>query len=535
MQDSFDYIIVGGGSAGCCLAARLSEDTDVSVLLIEAGKPGNSLLINVPGLLSQTVPGKMYNWHYWTEPQKHLSGRKLFWPRGKALGGSSAINGMLYIRGHAKDYDQWSQLGATGWGYGDVLPYFIKSEGSEREADDFHGTDGPLHVCRATSDNKLNFAFIDAAQEAGYPFNDDFNGTSQDGFGYYDQTIKDGRRMSAAKAYITPALKRENLTVMTETQVATVELDNKTATGVKLVDGTLFNANLEVILSGGAINSPQILQLSGIGDKADLDKIGIETKHSLAAVGKNLQDHLDVQINYTCTEPITFYRWVKPHAALMELAKWFMKKPGVFSDSIAPSCGFVKSDPSLERPDIQYHLILGMAEEGHGLALPTEHGFGIHACQLRPESRGTITLKSANPLDDPIIEPNYLSAPEDIAVLRKAARIAMDIAEQKGLKSFIGKRVVPDETIDLSDDSALDAELIKHAETIYHPVGTCAMGNADNPMSVVDPQLKVIGISGLRVVDASVMPRLIGGNTNAPTIMIAEKAADMIKQDRSAK
>lgn len=534
-EKTFDYIIVGGGSAGCCLAARLSEDQEVSVLLLEAGNPGKSIFIDVPGFLSQLIPKKKYNWAYWTTKQKHLDNRTLYWPRGKTLGGSSAINAMLYIRGHAKDYDQWVQLGAKGWGYQDILPYFIKSENSERGGDDFHGENGPLGVSTFTSQNELNHAFVEAAMQTGYAFQEDFNAAEQEGVGYYDQTIVDGRRMSAAKAYLMPILDRKNLTIRTNAQVARVMLKSKKAIGVTLVDGEDIYAEQEVILSGGAINSPQILELSGIGDKEKLEAAGVCCLHHLPSVGENLQDHLDVYVTYKSKLPITLAKWLKPHHALPELIKWFAKRPSVLGDTIAPSGGFIKTNPALERPDVQLHLVLGIAGKPHGFSNPNEHGYGLHTCQLRPESRGSVHICSKDPLEKPDIDPAYLSAHEDRVALREACRLAINIMEQPAFTPYKKARVWPPESTNLNDDKALDAEIRKVAETIYHPVGTCKMGDVADPSSVVDPRLNVIGLENLRVVDASIMPRLIGGNTNAPSIMIAEKAADMIKKDRKEK
>lgn len=535
MQDSFDYIIVGGGSAGCCLAARLSEDADVTVLLVEAGPWKKGLLIDAPAMLSRTIPSRKFSWAYWTSPQKFLNGRKLYWPRGKVMGGSSAINAMLYVRGHPQDYDQWSQLGARGWSYDNVLPYFIKSEGSERDASTYHGTTGPLKVSRSTSVNPLNKAFIEAGEQMGYPFTDDFNGEGQEGFGLYDQTIKGGRRMSTAVTYLSSAIDRENLSVMTDALVSKVLLEGDQATGIELVCKGItktIKTTREVILSGGSINSPQILQLSGIGDPEDMKAADINCLHPLKGVGKNLQDHIDVTVAYECTQPITFYKWLKPHHAIGQLIKWWLKMPSVLGDTITPGGAFLKTDPALERSDLQLHMILGIADKPHGFAEPHQHGYGCHVCQLRPESRGFIRATSNNPSDLPMIEPNYLSAAEDRVTIRNGTRLVVKLMEQDALAPYRGKRVWPDESVDIADDDALDAAIRAVAETIYHPVGTCAMGPVSDPMSVVDDRLNVIGLKGLRVVDASIMPRLIGGNTNAPTIMIAEKAADMIKQDR---
>lgn len=532
---AFDYIVVGGGSAGCAMAARLSENPSNSVLLVEAGKKRGGLKVDVPGLLSEIVPPNPMNWNYWTEPQEHLNDRKLYWPRGKVMGGSSSINGMIYIRGHARDYDEWAQLGCTGWSYDDVLPYFIKSEGSSREADPLHGTAGPLKVSQRTSNNPLNKMFLDAGEQAGLPYTEDFNGEIQEGLGWYDQTIHQGRRQSTERSYLSKDVQnRANLTILAETQARRVVLDGKKASGIEVTqNGTIatISVNKEVILSGGAINSPQLLQLSGIGDPADIQAVGLTVHHELTAVGKNMQDHLDVLISAPLKEPISLVKYQAPHRGVWEFAKWFMKKPGVLSDVVLPVGAFLKTDKALERPDIQLHILLGMSDKPHGFEKAYEHGMGIHMCQLRPQSRGTIALSSDDPMEHAKIDPNYLSAQEDMNVVRKGIKLTRTLLQQPALANVIEGEREPFHGVDLNDDEAIDSIVRAHAETIYHPVGTCAMGPADRSTSVVDPSLKVIGIEGLRVVDASVMPRLIGGNTNAPTIMIAEKCADMIKRE----
>lgn len=535
MTKTYDYIVVGAGSAGCVMAARLSEDPSVSVLLLEAGKRDNSMTIHMPGLISKVVPPNKYNWAYWTEPQHKLGGRKLYWPRGKVLGGSSSINGLLYVRGHARDYDEWAQLGCKGWTFDDVLPYFKKSEGSDRADDEHHASDGPLLTTQHTSDSPLNIAFLNAASEMGLPFTDDFNGANQEGVGWYDQTIRDGRRQSAAKAFLSEALGRPNLTILTEAQARRVVMKGKQATGVKISrKGKVetWDAGREVILCGGAINSPQLLQLSGIGDPADIQSVGLPVVHELMGVGKNLQDHLDMTVYAHLKDPISYLRYKAPHRGIAEMVKWMLRKPGVLSDCVTPVGAFLKTDKALERPDIQFHIMLAMADEPHGFAEPTEHGFGIHVCQLRPHSRGTISLASSDPLDAARIDPNYLGEDEDLRVMREGVKTVRRLIHQPALWDLIEKEKDPWHGVDIDDDAATDDIVRDKAETIYHPVGTCAMGPAENKLSVVDPELKVIGTQGLRVVDASAMPRLIGGNTNAPTIMMAEKCADLVKASR---
>lgn len=536
-DQTFDFIVVGAGSAGCAIASRLSENANHSVLLIEAGKKDGSIKIDMPAMISKVVPPNDLNWNYWTEPQANLSGRKLFWPRGKVLGGSSAINGMLYVRGNARDYDEWAQLGCYGWSYDDVLPYFKKSEGSDRKPDDFHNDTGPLLTTQHTSEHPLNKAFLNAASEMDLPYSDDFNGAEQEGVGWYDQTIRGGRRQTAAQAYLRMAEKRPNLTIITGAQVRRIKLKGKRATGVSVSrkgKTETWSAAKEVILSGGAINSPQLLQLSGIGDPDDIMSVGLPLMHELGGVGKNMQDHLDVTMYAHLKDPISYMRYKAPHRAIVELSKWFLRRPGVMSDCVTPVGAFLKTDPALERPDIQFHIILAMASQPHGFADPTEHGFGIHMCQLRPHSRGTIGLASDNPLAPAKINPNYLAAPEDVRVMREGVKLVRTLMQQPALAAYIEKEATPWQEIDADDDAAIEQVIRAHAETIYHPVGTCAMGPRENSNSVVDPELKVIGISGLRVADASVMPRLIGGNTNAPTIMIAEKCADLIRNEHAA-
>jgi len=530
--NTFDYIIVGAGSAGCTIASRLSEDSNVSVLLLEAGGKDKSLQITVPAMITELVKPNPMNWSYWTEAQKNLNDRKLFWPRGKVLGGSSAINAMLYVRGHQRDYDEWAQLGCKGWAFDDVLPFFKKAEGSNRPADKYHGTDGPLLVEQHTSKQPVNDGFLQAAKEMGLPYTDDFNGENQEGAGWYDQSIKQGRRQSTARTYLKAAEGRPNLTILTDAQATRITMQGKKATGIELMRGgkkEIWKAGREVILSGGAINSPQLLQLSGIGDPADIQAVGLPVVHELMGVGKNMQDHIDMLVSAHLKDPISMLQYKRPDKGAIEMLKWFFKRPGVMSDCVTPVGAFIKTDKALERPDIQLHIMVAMADEPHGFAEPHEHGMGIHICQLRPHSRGTISLASADPMAHARIDPGYLDQAEDLRVLREGTKIVRRMYQQPGLANYITEEKSPWNGIDIDDDDATDAQIRAQAETIYHPVATCSMGPADNKNSVVDPNLKVVGIEGLRVADASIMPRLIGGNTNAPTIMIAEKCADMIK------
>ena len=531
----YDYIVVGAGSAGCVLANRLSKSGKYSVLVMEAGKPDKALTLHVPGFVGMELPSPRHNWCYYTEPQKHLGDRKMYWPRGKTLGGSSSINGMIYVRGHARDYDEWAGLGCDGWSFKDVLPYFRKSEDYEGESDDYRTKGGPLHVSTKSSINPLNEAFIKSGEAMGLPYNAGFNGAIQEGIGRFDTTIKDGRRWSTATAFLKPAVDRGNLFVATKMLAHKVVFEGARACGVEVRhqnETFVIKANKEIILSGGAINTPQLLMLSGIGEQNDLKEKGIEVKHHLPGVGKNLQDHLDTTPLALLSQPISVKRMLNPFRALYALARWSMKKPSELSGSIVPSGAFFRSDPSVDRPDLQLHLILGMADEPHGFKLPTKHGMGIHCCILRPKSRGHIGLKSNNPEDHALIEPNYYSDPHDLNLTRQSVRFCLKLMQQEPLKPYLKELYGPWEgtSAEMNDDS-LDDVIRETSESIYHPVGTCAMGAVDDAATVVDPQLRVKGVQGLRVADASVMPRITGGNTNAPTIMIGEKCSDMILED----
>ena len=532
-MDRYDYVIIGAGSAGCVLANRLTEDPQVKVLLLEAGGKDNSILVKMPAGVGSLIgkPGT-YNWGFWTEAEPNLEDRKLWWPRGKGWGGSSSINGMIYIRGHARDYDQWRQMGLQGWSYRDVLPYFKRSESLEGGGDAWHGGDGPLKVSKASTPNPIYSATVEAGRQAGFKVTSDFNGFQQEGWGPYQLTIHDGQRWSAARGYLHPALTRSNLTCVTGARTSKIVIENGRATGVEYIDAKsgqkhVVHADKEVLLSAGAVQSPQILLLSGIGDPEELGKFGIPVVKALKGVGANLQDHLDVTMSWECPQPITAHSLrkglIKTLAIGMNYA--FFGK-GLGRQQFLESGAFLKSRPDLDRPDLQIHTVAAIMQNHGNTAVPKD-GFTFHVCQLRPESRGRVGLRSANPTDDPAIFANYLSTEEDRRALREGVRMMRKVAAQSALDPYRTEELFPGK--DVETDEQIDAWIRKHAETIYHPVGTCKMGADGDEMAVVNGELKVRGVDGLRVIDASVMPTLVGGNTNAPTIMIAEKAADMIR------
>jgi choline dehydrogenase len=529
MQD-FDFIIIGAGSAGCVLANRLSADPSAKVCLIEAGKKDTSLLIRMPagvgGLIKQANDR---NWGFWTAPQQHMDQRKLYWPRGKGWGGSSSINGMVYIRGHAGDFDQWGQMGLRGWSYADVLPYFRRSERYEGGANAFHGGEGPLNVTESPLDGIAYRAFLEAGKAAGYPYTEDFNGAQQEGFGRYQRTIYRGERWSASFAYLRPIEgTRPNLTILSAGYVTKVLIEGGRATGVEVADtkgGTTrtIRAAQEVILSAGAVQSPQLLMLSGVGDPAELGRHGIGTKVKAPGVGKNLQDHLDVSVIHEMTQPLSAYSQQKGLRKLAVALRYLLSKSGPGADNFLQAGAFLNSRPGLSMPDLQLHIVNAIMID-HGNHDPGKDGFTIHACQLRPESRGEVRLASADPSAPPVIDPNYLAAEEDRRAMREAVKIMRELCAQPALKAISGGEMLPGESV--RTDAEIDTFIRQRGETIYHPVGTVAMGTGE--ASPLDDQLRVRGVDGLRVVDASVMPTLIGGNTNAPTIMIAEKAADLM-------
>jgi choline dehydrogenase len=524
----YDYIIVGAGSAGCVLANRLSEDPSVRVLLLEAGPRDWHPFIHMPAGLAKLVNKKGVNWNYDTAPVPTLGNRRLWWPRGKVLGGSSSINAMCYIRGVPRDYDEWAELGADGWGWNDALPYFKRAEGNTRGTDALHGGDGPLKVSDLRYANPLSGVFVDAAIQAGHARNADFNGARQEGFGLYQVTQANGARCSTATAYLDPVKSRPNLKVITGALARRVTFERGHASGVVYTVGARAfceGAAREVLLCGGAVNSPQLLMLSGIGPAAHLRQLGIEVLADLRGVGGNLQDHLDACTLQHCTRKITY-----DHISDIATAwNFFMHRQGVGTSNIAEAGGFMRSRFAPDqRDDVQFHFVPAMLDD-HGRHRLRGYGYTVHACNLRPHSRGRILLASANAADHPRIEPGYLGDPDgfDLKMMIECVRLSREILAQPAFGPYRGAEIFPG--ADAQDDAAIEAFIRAKAETIYHPVGSCRMGRADDSEAVVDPKLRVLGVEGLRVVDASVMPKLIGGNTNAPTVMIAERAADLIR------
>ena len=524
----YDYIIVGAGSAGCVLANRLSEDPQTSVLLLEAGGNDNEQKIHIPAAFSQLFRTP-YDWEYYTEEEPEMANRKMYWPRGKVLGGSSSINAMIYIRGHRHDYDSWRDAGNEGWGYTDVLPYFKKAENQERGPDEYHGSGGPLNVADMRYVNPLSRAFVAACIEAGIPANNDFNGAANEGAGVFQTTQKNGARWSTVNAYLKPALKRPNLTLRPQTQVARVVIENGHASGVEyLVNGKIetVRANREILLCGGAINSPQILMLSGVGRAAHLKEMDIEVVVDLPGVGENLQDHLASGASYHSTKPISLNDAQKPGNVL----NYLLFKKGPLTSTIAEAGAFIKTQEDGPAPDIQFHFA-PVFFRGHGFEPVPGHGFTIGPTLLHPTSRGRILLHSSDPTAHAMIRANYFSTEEDIQVMLAGLKVAHEVAHMQAFAPFLGAELEPG-TWKHPDSEAIQA-MRESAETLYHPAGTCKMGN--DALAVVDAQLRVRGVEGLRVIDASIMPTVTGGNTNAPTIMIAEKAADMIKHPTAIK
>ena len=522
---TYDYVIVGAGSAGCVLASRLTEDPHTRVLLLEAGGPASAREVRIPAAFSKLYK-TIVDWNYSTEPEPCLNNRKLYWPRGKMIGGSGSMNAMIYIRGNPCDYDDWAGLGSDGWGFQDVLPYFKKSERQERGASEYHGASGPLNVADLRRVNPLTRSFLAAAKELGIPANSDFNGASQDGAGLYQVTQRNGQRHSTADAYLTPAQARENLTVLTHAQATKIVVENHRAVGIEYLLGSAIEtalADREVILTGGAVNSPQLLLLSGIGPADEIRRVGIHVVHDVPGVGKNLQDHLMVSVGYLCKKPVSMAN----AESLQNFLRYLVFKRGPLVSNVAEAGIFWRTRAGLREPDLQ--LLFGPAYYvNHGLNPRKEHCFGFGPTVVTPESRGSISLKSANPLEPPAIRANYLSTPADTRVIVEGVKLSRQLAHAKAFEPYRGGELHPGSTVQ-SDQEIADF-VRAEAQTLYHPVGTCKMGS--DSTAVVDGSLRVHGIDGLRVADASVMPRIPCGNTNAPTIMIAEKAADVIRAGR---
>jgi choline dehydrogenase len=527
-NQTFDYVIVGAGSAGCVLADHLSADGRHTVLVLENGGSDRSVLIQMPSALSIPMNMPKYNWFYHTEPEPGLGGRRMHTPRGKVLGGSSSINGLVYIRGNPLDFERWRSEGAAGWGYADVLPYFRRAEGRAEGGNDYRGANGKLGTTYGTLSNPLHAAWLAAAREAGYPLTDDVNGFQQEGFGRMDMTVRNGVRCSAANAYLRPAMSRPNLTVLTGALATRIVFEGRRARGLEYQRGGTthtVSAGRELILCGGPINSPQLLKLSGIGPAAELQGLGIPVVHDLPGVGENLQDHLEFYFQVACREPITLYSSVKPLAKLLIGARWLLRHDGLGATNHFETCGFIRSRAGIEYPDIQYHF-LPMAVAYDGSTLASEHGFQAHVGPMRTKSRGWVRLASKDPRDKPRILFNYMSHPDDVAEMRACVRLTREIFAQPAFDRYRGRELQPGAAV--QGDAEIDEFVRQKVESAYHPSCSCKMGAADDPMAVVDPETRVYGLEALRVVDSSIMPSVTTGNLNAPTIMIAEKAADHI-------
>ena len=532
MADEFAYIVIGAGSAGAVLAGRLSEDPGTRVLLLEAGPPDNSFWIHLPIGYGKTMWSQKYNWCFYTDPDPNMNGRRIYWPRGKTLGGSSSINGLIYIRGQREDYERWATLGNTGWGYEDCLPYFIKSECNQRGGSHYHGADGPLRVSDIGAKDELIEAFIDGAGEIGVPRTDDFNGVRQEGAGYFQLTTSNGWRCSTATAYLKPARRRSNLKIETDAQATAIVLAGKRAVGVRYRQGghdKVAHAKGEVLLCAGSIQSPQLLQLSGIGPADLLRKHGIEVKHELPGVGENLQDHLQSRMIFEATCRTTnddLNSWFGQARLGIE---WLLHRRGPLAVGINQGGCFMRALPDeAKTPDIQFHVATLSADMAGG-KVHAFSGLTMSVCQLRPESRGHIRIKSTDPFEPPEMQPNYLATDLDRRTSIAALRSIRAITGSKAMSPFIKREVKPGKDAD-SDEALLEFSR-NNGATIFHPTGTCAMGPHRNPMAVLDERLRVRGVGGLRVIDCSAMPTLVSGNTNAPVVMMAEKAADMIRAD----
>ncbi|TCB76440.1 GMC family oxidoreductase N-terminal domain-containing protein [Acinetobacter sp. ANC 4177] len=531
MQKEFDYIIIGGGSAGSVLASRLTEDPNISVCLLEAGGQGDSWTVNIPAACVVSLPTKINNWAFETVPQTGLNGRKSYQPRGKCLGGSSGINAMIYIRGNRADYDHWAALGNAGWSYDEVLPYFIKSENNERIENEFHGNAGPLSVSDVRTDNPIHQRYMAAAEAQGYKVLDDFNGAEQEGLGVYQVTHVNGERCSVARGYLFPHLSRPNLTVLTQAITHKILIENKIASGVEVQHAgqiKQLHARKEVLLCAGAIQSPQILMLSGIGDQAELNEHQIEVKHHLPGVGKNFHDHPDFIFGYTVKDTVnTFGVSMSGSLGMIkQIKRYRSERRGMIASNFAECGGFLKSDPALDIPNLQLHFVMALVDD-HARKFHASHGLSCHVCLLNPRSRGSIPL-SGNKITDPLkIDPNFLGDAGDVEDLVQGYKLTQQLMQSPFLSELYKQDLF---TADVHTDDDIRNILRARVDTVYHPVGSCKMGIDE--MAVVDPELRVYGISQLRVIDASIMPTVVNGNTNAPVVMIAEKAVDLIRQSQ---
>ena len=522
-----DFVIIGSGSAGSAMAYRLSEDGKHSVIVIEYGGTDAGPLIQMPSALSIPLNMPLYDWGFASEPEPHLGGRILATPRGKVIGGSSSINGMVYVRGHARDFDHWAEQGAAGWGYADVLPYFKRMEDSHGGEDGWRGQGGPLHVQRGARANPLYAAFVEAGRQAGFELTDDYNGAKQEGFGPMEQTSRNGQRWSAANAYLRPALKRKNVSLV-KGFARRVVIENQRAVGVEIEAHKqiqVVKARREVIVAATSINSPKILRLSGIGPAKHLAEYGIPVVADRPGVGQNLQDHMELYIQQESTQPITLNSILNPFSKALIGARWLFFKSGLGATNHFEAAAFVRSAPGIDYPDIQYHFIPA-AVRYDGKAAAKSHGFQAHVGPMRSKSRGSVTLRSHDPNAKPVIRFNYMSHPDDWADFRHCIRLTREIFGQAAFDPFRGEEISPGSNVQSDDE--LDAFIRAHSESAYHPCGTCRIGSADDRLAVVDPECRVIGVDGLRVADSSIFPRVTNGNLNAPSIMTGEKAADHI-------